>query len=212
MWDQLAVSVMVLVQRALTTPMWAGGIMHARYGAIGYANYHYEGLSFTPPIVIGGRLYYNVESLPREGWRVLDLYTAEELWKISMLGVSMPSGNGRSNYAISDGYLLALNGYDNQIYCYGKGPSATTVTVAPKVIAQGTSIIIEGTVTDMCTGAKKLVEDGKFNSVPAMADESQEDWMEYLYMQQQCPDVATGVPVVLYAIDPNGNYQEIGTA
>lgn len=54
--------------------------MDARYGATGYQNYHYEGLSFTPPIVINGKLYYNVESLPREGWRVLDLYTGEELW------------------------------------------------------------------------------------------------------------------------------------
>jgi hypothetical protein len=37
-------------------------------------------------------------------------------------------------------------------------------------------------------------------------------WMEYLYMQQPMPTNATGVKVHLTAIDPNGNYQDIGTA
>jgi cytoskeleton protein RodZ len=35
--------------------------------------------------------------------------------------------------------------------------------------------------------------------------------MEYLYMQQPKPNNATGVPVRLTAIDPNGNTQDIGT-
>jgi hypothetical protein len=35
--------------------------------------------------------------------------------------------------------------------------------------------------------------------------------MEYLYMQQEIPGNATGVPVKLTAIDPNGNTQDIGT-
>jgi hypothetical protein len=145
--------------------------------------------------------------------RCIDANTGKELWKICMLGVSMPSGNGGSNYAVADGYLLALNGYDNQIYCYGKGPTKTTVTAAPKVIAQGTSVIIEGTVTDQAPGTTQLEQTSRFpNGVPVMADEYQEDWMEYVYMQQPIPDDATGVPVTLYAIDPNGNYQEIGTA
>ena len=49
-------------------------------GPIGYATYHYEGIDFQPPIILNGKLYYNVESLPREGWRCLDLYTGEELY------------------------------------------------------------------------------------------------------------------------------------
>ena len=144
--------------------------------------------------------------------RCIDADTGKEVWKISMLGVSMPSGNGGSNYAVADGYLLALNGYDNQIYCYGKGQTETTVTAAPKVIPQGTSVIIEGTVIDVSPGTTQLEQTSRFpNGVPAMADEYQEEWMEYVYMQQGCPDMAAGVPVTLYAIDPNGNYQEIGT-
>ena len=35
--------------------------------------------------------------------------------------------------------------------------------------------------------------------------------MEYVYMQQQCPTNATGVPVSINVIDANGNYREIGS-
>jgi len=48
------------------------------------------------------------------------------------------------------------------------------------------------------------------NGVPAVADEYQKEWMEFLYMQQQCPEYAEGVKIKLYSIDPNGNYQDIG--
>ncbi len=34
--------------------------------------------------------------------------------------------------AIADGYSVSLNGYDNQIYSVGRGPSATTVS-APDI-------------------------------------------------------------------------------
>jgi WD40 repeat protein len=45
--------------------------------------------------------------------------------------------------AIADGYLVSLNGYDNALYCFGKGQTATTVTVSPKVSAKGTPVLIE---------------------------------------------------------------------
>lgn len=48
--------------------------------------------------------------------RCIDADTGEELWKIMFHGVSMPSGNAGNNYAIADGYLVGLNGYDNQRY------------------------------------------------------------------------------------------------
>jgi hypothetical protein len=142
--------------------------------------------------------------------RCINATDGAEIWKIPIFGVSMPSGNGGDNFAISDGYLLALSAYDNQIYCVGKGPSETTVTAAPAIIAEGDYVMIKGTVTDECAGAKKLVEEGKFNTVPAVADEYQEDWMKYLYMQQPCPDNAEGVEVVLETLDPNNNFYEIG--
>jgi len=145
--------------------------------------------------------------------RCIDADTGEELWKISFHGVSMPSGNAGSNYAIADGYLVGLNGYDNQIYCFGKGPSATTVTVQNDVVAKGDSVIIKGMVTDQSAGTKQQEQAARFpNGVPAIADEDQEDWMEYIYMQQEIPMNAKGVDVTLDAIDPNGNFISIGTA
>jgi len=132
--------------------------------------------------------------------RCIDADTGEEIWKINNWGAGMGPGDGA---AIADGYIVTLNLYDNRIYCYGKGPSATTVTAAPKVTALGSSVLIEGTVTDQSPGAK---------GTPAMSDESMSDWMEYMYMQQAMPANPQGVTVKLYSIDPNGNYQDIGTA
>ncbi|NVM24256.1 MAG: hypothetical protein HWN68_21060, partial [Desulfobacterales bacterium] len=97
------------------------------------------------------------------------------------------------------------NYYDNQIYCFGKGPSETTVTAGPKVTGWGSSVVIEGTVTDQTPSPEA-------KGTPAIADEDQEDWMEYIYMQQGCPKDAEGVEVVLETLDPNNNFYEIGRA
>jgi hypothetical protein len=143
--------------------------------------------------------------------RCIDANTGEEVWKILFHGVSMPSGNAGSNYAIADGYLVGLNAYDNQIYCFGKGPSKTTVDAQSASIPLGSSIVIKGTVTDESAGTKQDEQAARFpNGVPVMADEDQEDWMEYVYMQQPIPADAKGVPVSLDAIDPNGNIIHIG--
>ena len=41
-----------------TKPYYAGGIMDARFGDIGYQTTHYQGLTFEP-IIINGKIYYN---------------------------------------------------------------------------------------------------------------------------------------------------------
>jgi hypothetical protein len=128
------------------------------------------------------------------GLRAVDLNTGEELWEIHHWGV---------DFALADGYLVGLNLYDNQFYCYGKGPSETTVTAPDMSAPLGATIMIRGTVTDQSAGAK---------GTPAIADEYMNEWMEYLYMQRPMPCDAQGVEVKLTAIDPNGNYQEIGEA
>jgi len=56
------------------------------------------------------------------------------------------------------------------------------------------------------------VEEGKFGSVPAISDEDQSAWMEYVYQQQAKPKDAEGVEVVLTTLDPNGNTYEVGKA
>jgi hypothetical protein len=113
---------------------------------------------------------------------------------------------------MADGYVVGLNLYDNQIYSYGKGPSATTLAASPEISVNGNSVLLKGTVTDQAPGAKKLAEKlGFVNGVPAISDADQEAWMEYLYAQQGIPGNAKGVEVSLDTIDPNGNFIHIDT-
>jgi len=63
-----------------STPMWAGGLMDPRLGTYNYDTVHYHGVGFTPPIILNGIIYYNVQSHPREGHVARDLYTGEELY------------------------------------------------------------------------------------------------------------------------------------
>ena len=129
----------------------------------------------------------------------VDVNTGDKIWTIYAHGASSWGGYG---YAVADGYLVFLNVYDMQIYCIGKGPSATTVTAPDTVVPLGSSVVIRGTVTDQTPAAK---------DTPAISDESMGPWMEYLYMQKPCPADATGVPVTLDAFDPNNNFIHIGT-
>jgi hypothetical protein len=145
--------------------------------------------------------------------RCIDADTGDELWKVLFWGGAQVAGaevGGRS-VSIADGFLVGLNFYDNQIYSLGKGPSATIVTGPDTAIPLGEKVLIKGTVNDECIGARRLVEEGKFNIVPAIADEYMSEWMEYLYMQQPCPDYFEGVEVKLETLDPNNNFYEIGT-
>jgi len=136
--------------------------------------------------------------------RCVNATTGEEVWTLD--------GWGADGGAIADGYWVYLNLYDMQIYCIGKGPSATTVTASPKVSVHGSSVLVEGTVTDQCAGAKALAEKmGYVNGVAAVNDASMDEWMAYLYMQKSFPSTATGVEVTLDALDPNGNFVHIGT-
>jgi hypothetical protein len=136
------------------------------------------------------------------------------IWNLPVAGVSMPSGNAGNYFAIADGYLVALNGYDAQIYCIGKGPSATTVSAPQTVPSLGSSIMIIGAVTDQ-TATGRGNDNGDFyftlKGTPAISDASMSAWMQYMFMQQVKPTDAIGVPVTLNAIDPNGNYVSIGT-
>ena len=124
----------------------------------------------------------------------VDAETGAGLWNVT----------GRLRHTtIADGIATAFNTYDNQIYTFGKGPSKTTVTASPKVSVHGSTIVIEGTVTDQTPASI---------DTPAISDEDMGDWMAYLHMQTAIPSDVTGVEVSLDALDPNGNYIQIGTA
>ncbi|MBN1244777.1 PQQ-like beta-propeller repeat protein, partial [Candidatus Bathyarchaeota archaeon] len=115
--------------------------------------------------------------------------------------------------AVADGRLLSSNSMDNMIYCYGKGPSGTTVTASPKVSVHGTSVMIEGTVTDQTSTGRRNTNDlidFTLKGTPAISDEDMSAWMEYMFMQQVYPADAKGVEVVLCVLDPNSNFYEIG--
>ena len=125
----------------------------------------------------------------------VDAQTGDLKWNIS----GWYAGN---QLVIADGYLVAPNAYDNQIYCFGKGPTETTITASPSVAAQGAIVLIAGTVTDQSPAQK---------GSPAIADADMAAWMEYLNMQYPCPENANGVPVKLQAIAPDGNTIDIAT-
>ncbi len=108
--------------------------------------------------------------------------------------------------------ILAPNCYDGQFYCFGKGPSATTVSAPDTAITQGQSIVVKGMVTDISAGTTQTVMAARFpEGVPAVSDNSMTQWMEYLYQQKPIPTNVTGVPVTLTVVDANGNYRTIGT-
>ena len=115
---------------------------------------------------------------------------------------------------MGDGFVVGLNYMDGMIYCFGPGNSATTVSAPQSGAVVGSTLTITGTVTDQ-TNSGRINDAGNLDftlkGTPAISDASMSAWMEYMYEQQPFPANATGVPVSLDAIDPNGNYIHIGT-
>ena len=166
--------------------------------------------------IADGKVYaFNNEHSPNtplykdERVRCIDAYTGEELW--TLLGwAGQTGGSGTPTTILADGFLAYYNYYDNQIYCVGKGPSATTISIKNDIVSHGDSVMITGKVTDESPGTKSSVLSARFPSgVAAISDEDMGPWMEYLYMQKPMP-AAKGVEVVLEVLDSNGNFYEIG--
>jgi hypothetical protein len=133
--------------------------------------------------------------------RCINATDGTEMWKVLHYG----------SVVVSDGYLIGLNYYDNKIYSYGKGPSELTVAAPDSGVEVGKSLVIHGSVTDISPGTKQTEQAVRFpNGVPAVSDDSEEAWMEYVYSQQARPTNATGVPVRIDVIDGNGNFRTIG--
>jgi hypothetical protein len=154
---------------------------------------------FNGPIIGGGTVYCGYsEHTPNE-----PLYRGAQLFALDAqsgrLLWSMPSY--LTVKAIADGYLVTMNAYDNRLIVFGKGPSATTVQAPLIAVQAGTTMMITGTVTDQSPGAK---------DTPAISDTDMANWMEYLYMQKAMPTNATGVPVQVSAIGPDGVAIPIG--
>jgi len=168
--------------------------------------------------IADGKVYaFNNEHSPNsplyKGYSIycINATTGEEIYK--MLSWSgQTGGQGLSTAALADGTLVYYNYYDNSIYAVAKGPSQTTVTASPKVSTNGDKVLVEGTVIDISAGTAKTEIAARFPAgVPAVSDASQAKWMEYIYMKQERPFNATGVPVTISVLDPNGNYYTVGT-
>jgi hypothetical protein len=145
--------------------------------------------------------------------RCINATDGTEVWSILFWGAGM-SPTDPSNVAMADGIVVGLNFFDNELYAFGKGPSATTVSAPQVVPALGSSVMITGTVTDQTdTGRRNTndLTDFTLKGTPAISDADMEAWMEYKFMQQAMPANAKGVDVSLDTIDPNGNYVHIGT-
>jgi hypothetical protein len=152
-----------------------------------------QGRMYDPPLFSGAKKL------------ALNCTTGEVVW--SVLGTY-----AREPSAIADGYMVGYNSYDAQIYVFGKGPTQTTINAPNVGVSDAQSVVISGTVLDISTGTTDSDRSARFpNGVAAVSDESQSDWMEYVYMQQEKPANATGVAVDLYVLDSNGNYRIIGT-
>jgi hypothetical protein len=151
------------------------------------------GHDYTPPVFKGAKLY------------CINATDGQPIWdSLSFNIISSP--------AIADGVMLWLNGYDNQIYAYGKGPSKLTVDAPSIGVTTKTPITIQGTITDISAGSLQQAVAANFpNGLPCVSDASQSQFMDAVYQQQQIPTNLTGVPIVINVVDSNGNYRTIGT-
>jgi hypothetical protein len=154
--------------------------------------------------IADGVLYtHNTEHSPSQPiMRGLKLHainatTGEGIWKIT--GNMAPG-------AVSDGYLTASDSYDGCMYVFGKGKSATTVIAPLTTVPKGEAVLVQGTVLDQSPAQP---------GTPCVSKDSMATQMEYLHMQHPVDGLdhdiqMTGVPVVLTAIDSNGNVVDIG--
>jgi hypothetical protein len=140
--------------------------------------------------------------------RAINLTDGTEIWTLSNY-----NGGGTSACALADGFATFFNGYDNQVYVVGRGPSATTVTIQSDIITHGDSVVVKGMVTDTSAGTQQDEQAARFpNGVPVVSDADMTDWMGYIYQQKPLPTDVTGVEVVISVLDPNTNCYEVARA
>jgi hypothetical protein len=160
-------------------------------------------------IYVGSYEHSPIDPRPRGApFTCLDAETGEVIWRADGLFRQTRWG-GRA--IIGDSIIATMDTYDQRVYAIGKGPTKTTVSAGPKVTGWGSSVVIEGMVTDVSPGTDDPALKMRFpNGVAAVADEYMSDWMLYVYKQFPFPMDATGVEVVISIVDPNNNYKEIG--
>jgi hypothetical protein len=163
-----------------------------------YGNYPYFGTFVIADgkLFVGNGEHHPITPMIR-GYSLhcFDAFSGQPVWDI--LGYF-------NNPEIADGYLVSVaNQYDMQIYSFGKGQTATTVSASPGAVVAGSEVTVTGTIYDKSAGAP--------DGTPAVSKDSMTPFMEYLYMQQPMPASITGVQINLVAIDSSGVSTSIGT-
>ena len=192
---------------------WTNGKIVWKYSAPAYAHFEtpyiedgQEGYAFNGGAVIAdGKMYVaNTEHTPTwpltRGWGLhcINITTGELIWKIN---------NPMSQGAIADGYMTASNSWDGNMYVFGKGKSATTITAPDVVVSKGTGVVIKGTVMDQSPAQP---------DTPCVSKDSMTTQMEYKHLQMPIDglwhnETITGVPVSLTAIGSDGSFTDLGT-
>jgi outer membrane protein assembly factor BamB len=163
-------------------------------------------------IIADNKVYFTVGEhtnpypMPADGhFYCVDARTGELIWELN--GFYEHVWDTRHMSGIMGGIIWYPNKYDGCLYGIGKGESATTVSASPKVVANGASVLIEGTVTDQSPGTTSFGQPAA--GTPAVSDDSQPMWMGYLYQNQPMPTNATGVTVFLQALGSDGTLMDI---
>jgi hypothetical protein len=163
----------------------------------------------APGIIVDGKMYvYNAEHTPNvpfsRGWRTycINITTGKQIWAVMIPGSAWFAAY---DLAVEDGYL-SLGGADGFQYWIGRGLSATTVTASPNVIADGSQVLIEGTVLDQSPAQP---------GTPCVSADSMATQMEHIHQGLPINGIngdqnITGVPVTLTAIGTDGSVVNIG--
>jgi hypothetical protein len=150
-----------------------------------------------------------INPMPRGAPTVcISLATGEQVWRADGLRLGTRWGG---QPIIGDSVIVGFGSYDNTINAIGKGPSELTVSGPDASVALGNEVLVTGTVMDVSPGTKDIEQTSRFpNGVPAVRDAEMSQYMLYVYKDRPVP-TTTGVAVKIEAVDPNGNYQDLGT-
>jgi outer membrane protein assembly factor BamB len=164
-----------------------------------------------PGIAADGCLYvYSTQHSPKVPFArgsstlCIDANSGELLWKLGMSGAGQHT-RAAVQIRVADGYLL-LGARDGWMYSIGKGLSETTISVPQAKLTLGENALLTGTILDLSPAQPYT---------PCVSKDSMDTMMKYIHLQTPIDGVwhdetLTGVPVYLYATDPNGNSVEIG--
>ncbi|MCL2643546.1 MAG: PQQ-binding-like beta-propeller repeat protein [Candidatus Bathyarchaeota archaeon] len=180
-------------------------------------SYHGENWWLIIQFISDGKVYVGHEvhspTLPISRgapYLALNATNGELIWRIDG-AFRQNHWGGRS--IIGDSVIATMDVYDQQVYAIGKGPSEMTVTSSNAVTNAGTTILVSGTVMDVSPGTESDSLKMRFpKGVPAVGDDSMNDWMLYAYKNFAQPMNVKGIEVTVYAWDVNNNEMvEIGT-